>query len=122
MQLGGFWLPGMAVRLTATGPAPGSGGGGGGRGGGGGPGGPVGVGDGVEVPIVTLIAALALRDRSLLRGRVTAVRKRGVAAKQRCSAKSAPAPANPWFSRMAIYMQRMQGFLTCVPFDVNERG
>ena len=63
VQLGGFWLPGMAVRLTATGPDPGAGGSGGGAGGGGGPGDPVGVGDGVEVPIVTLIAALALRER-----------------------------------------------------------
>ena len=66
VQLGGFWLPGMAVRLTATGPDPGGSGGGGGAGGGGGPGGPgdlVGVGDGVEVPIVTLTAPLALQER-----------------------------------------------------------
>ena len=54
VQLGGFCAAGMAVSCTSTGPAPGDGGGVGGPGAGGGPGG--------ELPIVTLIAAFALRS------------------------------------------------------------
>ena len=54
VQLGGFCAAGMAVSCTSTGPAPGGGGGAGGPGAGGGPGG--------ELPIVTLIAAFALRS------------------------------------------------------------